>query len=598
MRAPADADRIPPRGYARMSRAASPATAGSPPPPAASVTSAPRTRTAADIASPPWPIEAADAPGARGTVAFPSCPSNNAGAQDATRRGRPASATASRRAAEVRPRAPPTSPPSRRRAVDRSRAARRRAARPRRPTMHRTSWSRCSTSAAAYSHHLRKLREAGAFVGVEQRGLSTCSTSIRKRSRAERVAVLVPATVLTLEAGVGVRRGDRRPARRTAADRTASARPRGAELLLNDAATPTSTRRAPPRRSAPSPSSSPAAARSSPTRSTPGCWARSASRLVFGLVIMAMVYATGHLSGAHLNPAVTLAFALTRHFPAARGARLHRRPARRRDRRRARACSPLWPSEAGRSSAPTVPSVGAGSALVYEAVLTAFLMFVIMAVATDTRAVGAESGDRDRRHRRPRRALRRPDHRRLDEPGALARPRAGVAGELDRLLDLPRRPDRRRRDRRARLPARPRRASAQSAERTRRPDGARPLRLPAQRRPLADERRRCSSAPPAAATRAAPPGRRRADRVHPEVVEVMRELGIDLSDRRPQRLTRRARRVGRRRGDDGLRRRRAPTSRASATSTGTCPTPRAGRSRRSARRATRSPPACASWSPS
>lgn len=28
------------------------------------------------------------------------------------------------------------------------------------------------------------------------------------------------------------------------------------------------------------------------------------------------------------------------------------------------------------------------------------------------------------------------------------------------------------------------------------------------------------------------------DRVHPEVVEVMRELGIDLSDRRPQLLTR------------------------------------------------------------
>ena len=27
------------------------------------------------------------------------------------------------------------------------------------------------------------------------------------------------------------------------------------------------------------------------------------------------------------------------------------------------------------------------------------------------------------------------------------------------------------------------------------------------------------------------------DRVHPEVVEVMRELGIDLADRRPQRLT-------------------------------------------------------------
>ena len=109
--------------------------------------------------------------------------------------------------------------------------------------------------------------------------------------------------------------------------------------------------------------------------------------LVFGLVIMVMIYATGHLSGAHINPAVTVAFTLSRHFPgrdaaayiaaqvlgATAGALL---------------LLAVWPDQPGNLGA-TVPSVGVGSALVYEIVLTAFLMFVIMAVATDTRAVGA-----------------------------------------------------------------------------------------------------------------------------------------------------------------------------------------------------------------
>ncbi|GIW11339.1 MAG: MIP family channel protein [Chloroflexi bacterium] len=107
--------------------------------------------------------------------------------------------------------------------------------------------------------------------------------------------------------------------------------------------------------------------------------------LAFGLVIMAMVYATGHLSGAHLNPAVTLGFALARHFPlplvplywlaqlggAALAAGLLR----------------LLFGEGGRVSA-TVPSGSVGQALTFEVVLTFALMFVIMAVATDTRAVG------------------------------------------------------------------------------------------------------------------------------------------------------------------------------------------------------------------
>jgi aquaporin NIP len=109
--------------------------------------------------------------------------------------------------------------------------------------------------------------------------------------------------------------------------------------------------------------------------------------LVFGLVIMAMVYATGHLSGAHLNPAVTLAFALTRHFPAREAAAYIVAQVA-----GAIAAAALllavWPSEPA-ALGTTLPTVGAGSAVAYEVVLTAFLMFVIMAVATDTRAVGA-----------------------------------------------------------------------------------------------------------------------------------------------------------------------------------------------------------------
>ena len=37
--------------------------------------------------------------------------------------------------------------------------------------------------------------------------------------------------------------------------------------------------------------------------------------IAFGLVIMVMIYAVGHISGAHFNGAVTFAFSLTRHFP-------------------------------------------------------------------------------------------------------------------------------------------------------------------------------------------------------------------------------------------------------------------------------------------
>ncbi len=109
--------------------------------------------------------------------------------------------------------------------------------------------------------------------------------------------------------------------------------------------------------------------------------------VVFGLTIMTMVYATGHLSGARINPAVTVAFTLTRHFPA-REAAAYISAQLAGATTAALVLLAAWPARPAALGA-TVPSVAAGTAFLYEALLTAFLMFVIMAVATDTRAVGS-----------------------------------------------------------------------------------------------------------------------------------------------------------------------------------------------------------------
>src|SRR5947209_12445496 len=107
--------------------------------------------------------------------------------------------------------------------------------------------------------------------------------------------------------------------------------------------------------------------------------------LTFGLIVGVMIYAIGHISGAHINPAVTLAFTVTRHFPLrdVPGYLLAQLGG-------AAAASLLTKGLFGNTAhlGATLPSLGAGQALVLEIALTFFLMFVIMAVATDVRAVG------------------------------------------------------------------------------------------------------------------------------------------------------------------------------------------------------------------
>jgi MIP family channel proteins len=107
--------------------------------------------------------------------------------------------------------------------------------------------------------------------------------------------------------------------------------------------------------------------------------------LSFGLVVGVMIYSIGHISGAHINPAVTLSFTVMRHFP------LRDVPGYLLAQLSGAVAASLFTKALFGNTAhlgATLPNYGVLQALLLEMALTFFLMFVIMAVATDVRAVG------------------------------------------------------------------------------------------------------------------------------------------------------------------------------------------------------------------
>jgi aquaporin Z len=110
--------------------------------------------------------------------------------------------------------------------------------------------------------------------------------------------------------------------------------------------------------------------------------------LVFGLVVLAMIYAVGPISGAHMNPAVTLAFASIGRMPWREAAYYIACQLA-----GALAASALVKGVFGPGNlGVTLPAGEWVQSFVLEFVLTFILMFVIMGVAHDERAEGLMAG--------------------------------------------------------------------------------------------------------------------------------------------------------------------------------------------------------------
>ena len=111
--------------------------------------------------------------------------------------------------------------------------------------------------------------------------------------------------------------------------------------------------------------------------------------ITFGLIVMGMIYAFGDISGAHMNPAVTIAFAYAKKFPwkevpiyalaqligafIASGLLLY-----------------LFPES--ETLGATLPQLSAIKVFIFEVLLSFFLMVVIINVSTGSKEIGVIAG--------------------------------------------------------------------------------------------------------------------------------------------------------------------------------------------------------------